>query len=188
MKLIREFYARPTLTVARDLLGQVLVHRSPQGTCAGRVVETEAYTQNDPACHAYRGKTKRNATMFGQPGQGYIYLIYGIHHCFNVVTAQEDVGEAVLIRALEPLAGVEIMKKRRNQQRDRLLCSGPARLCQALGITTALDGIDLLGDRIFLLSHPRPQKIVTTTRIGISQGKELPYRFYIGDSKYISKK
>lgn len=188
MKLQMYFYSRPTLEVARDLLGQVLVRRSPQGTCAGIIVETEAYTTNDPACHANKGKTKRNTTMFAHPGVGYVYLIYGIHYCFNVVTARQHVGEAVLIRALEPLAGIPLMRQRRARQQHKLLCSGPARLCQALAITTADDGIDLLGDELFILEGKTPGQITTTTRIGISQGKELPYRFYISGNKYISKK
>lgn len=187
MKLMLDFYARPTLEVARDLLGQILVHRSPQGTSAGIIVETEAYTQNDPACHACRGKTKRNATMFARPGYGYVYLIYGMHYCFNVVTAQEGIGEAVLIRALQPLAGIKLMEARRGTDKPKLLCSGPARLSQALGITLADDGVDLLDDGIFILEGRRPKEIITTTRIGISQGVDLPYRFHTA-GEYISRK
>lgn len=186
MKLKLDFYQRPTLEVARDLLGQVLVRRSPHGAAAGIIVETEAYLQEDPACHANRGLTKRNKTMFGRPGLGYVYLIYGMHYCFNVVTAQVNIGEAVLIRALEPIAGIDLMEKRRGSNRH--LCSGPARLCQALDITTTDDGIDLLADEIFLLESRAPAEIVTTTRIGISQGQDLPYRFYIRNNKFISRK
>jgi DNA-3-methyladenine glycosylase len=184
MKLDRSFYKRPTVEVARDLLGQVLVRRSSQGTAAGIIVETEAYTQGDPACHASRGKTRRNQTMFGRPGLGYVYLIYGMHYCFNIVTAEENIGEAVLIRALEPIADLALMEKRRG---SKLLCSGPARLCQALDITIAQDGIDLLGDEVFVLAGKPADKIMATTRIGISQGRDLPYRFYIPDNKFISR-
>ena len=185
MKLDISFYSRPTLEVAVDLLGRVLVRRSPQGAAAGIIVETEAYTQGDPACHANRGMTKRNKSMFGRPGLGYVYLIYGMHYCFNVVSQAEGIGEAVLIRALEPLAGIALMGQRRGQGKP--LCSGPARLCQALDITTAQDGIDLLGDEIFILAANPKIQLVTTTRIGISQGQELPYRFYIKDNRYISR-
>lgn len=188
MKLKQDFYSRSTLDVARDLLGQVLVRRSSQGACAGIIVETEAYTQNDPACHANRGKTKRNSTMFGRPGLGYVYLIYGMHYCFNAVTAGAGIGEAVLVRALEPLAGISLMEKRRGIYDKKLLCSGPARLCQALGITTADDGIDLLEDTIFILEGKAPAKIIRTKRIGISQGQDLLYRFYTADNIYVSRK
>jgi DNA-3-methyladenine glycosylase len=188
MKLDLDFYSRPTVDVARTLLGHVLVRRSPQGTCAGIIVETEAYTEDDPACHANRGKTKRNAMMFARPGLAYVYFIYGMHHCFNIVTAQEGIGEAVLIRALAPLAGIALMKKRRGHQQLHELCSGPARLCQALAITTEENGVDLLGSEVFLLAGQTPEKIVTTGRVGISAGQELPYRFYIADSQFVSRK
>lgn len=188
MKLDMNFYARPTLEVARDLLGKVLVRRSNQGACAGTIVETEAYTQDDPASHASRGKTKRNATMFAPPGHGYVYLIYGIHSCFNVVTGNEGVGEAVLIRALEPLAGIELMQERRSTRKLKPLCSGPARLCQALAITRAQDGINLMEDEIFLLPGCSLGQVITTTRIGISRGQELPYRFYIAASQFVSRR
>lgn len=188
MKLEQSFYSRPTLEVARDLLGRVLVRRSPQGACAGIIVETEAYVQGDPACHASRGKTRRNSSMFAPAGRGYVYQIYGIHYCFNVVSGQEGVGEAVLIRALEPLAGIPLMQERRGTRPLSLLCSGPARLCQALAITTAQDGVDLLGDEIFLLAGEAATRAIITTRIGISQGKELPYRFYIADNPHVSRR
>jgi DNA-3-methyladenine glycosylase len=188
VKLEQSFYRRPTLEVAKDLLGRVLVRRSPQGACAGIIVETEAYIQGDPACHASRGQTRRNASMFAPGGCGYVYQIYGIHYCFNIVSGQADVGEAVLIRALEPLAGIPLMQERRGTQDLKLLCSGPGRLCQALAITTAQDGIDLLGDEIFLLAGQAATQVITTTRIGISQGKELPYRFYIADNPYVSRR
>lgn len=188
MKLDREFYAAPTLSVARNLLGQVLVRSSSRGDRAGIIVETEAYTQNDPACHASRGKTRRNAAMFGLAGTAYVYFIYGMHYCFNVVTAPEGIGEAVLIRALEPIAGISLMEEARGLNDVKLLCSGPARLCQALDITAALDGVSLTGDTLFIRAGSQPQSIVTASRIGISVGRDLPYRFYLAGNKFVSKK
>lgn len=188
MQLDKQFFNRPTVAVARDLLGRVLVRRTPDGTVAGTIVETEAYVQGDPACHASRGRTKRNAAMFGPPGHAYIYLVYGLHHCFNTVTMPEGVGEAVLIRALEPVAGTDLMSRRRGTSDLYKLCSGPAKLCQALGLTQAEDGMPLDGDKLLLLAGSPPQKITATTRIGISQGRELPYRFYISDSPWVSCK
>jgi len=188
VKLDKHFYAAPTLTVARSLLGQVLVRRSPQGDRAGIIVETEAYTKNDPACHASRGKTRRNASMFGPAGTAYVYFIYGMHYCFNVVTAEEGIGEAVLIRALEPIAGISLMEESRRTKDVKLLCSGPARLCQALDITTIEDGINLAGETIYILAGSQPKSSVAAARIGISAGQSLPYRFYLADNKFISKK
>lgn len=188
MKIESQFFTAPTLTVASSLLGLTLVRRSLQGIRAGIIVETEAYTENDPACHANRGKTRRNAAMFGPAGTAYVYLIYGMHYCFNVVTGNEGVGEAVLIRALEPIQGLSLMKKARGTSDAKLVCSGPGRLCQALGITASDNGISLMGETIFLNMGKKPQSIVTTSRIGISAGQDLPYRFYIAGNKYISKK
>lgn len=187
MKLNREFYAAPTLTVARNLLGQTLVHHSAQGKRAGIIVETEAYIQGDPACHANRGKTPRNAAMFGPPGTAYVYFIYGIHYCLNAVTFREGVGEAVLIRALVPTVGIPLMELARNTNNRKLLCSGPARLCQALSITTCQNGISLLEDSLFILAGPQPKSVTVTTRVGISVGQNLPYRFYATDSPYVSR-
>jgi len=186
MKLSVDFFSLPALDLARELLGQVLVRRQ-DGAVAGIIVETEAYTENDPASHSFRGRTRRNKTMFGRPGLGYVYQIYGIHYCFNIVSAREGIGEAVLIRALEPLAGVPLMEMRRGLKARRLLCAGPARLCQALAITTGDDGVDLTGDGIFLLAGKKPREIVTATRIGISKGVDLPYRFYIAGNLYVSR-
>ncbi len=193
----------PTKRAARMLLGAVLRHETPEGICSGRIVETEAYLRNDPACHASRGKTARNASMFGPPGHAYVYLIYGMHHCFNVVTAPTGIGEAVLIRALEPLEGIDLMRKRRNSWRrqsatkhwrEQELCSGPGKLCIAMGLDKSLDGFSLANSSLQLLPpkeapgwNPRRlRSLVTTTRIGIREAADWPLRFYLGDSDCIS--
>ena len=184
------FYARDTVPVARELLGKVLVHNSAEGLTAGLIAETEAYIQGDPACHAYRGMTPRNRAMFGPPGRAYIYFTYGMHHCFNVVTAAPGIGEAVLIRALEPLEGIDIMRKRRGRQRLRELCSGPARLVQAMGLEPAMYGHDLTEEPLVLINWTpvSEEEVAVTTRVGISSGADLPLRFYLRGNEYISKK
>lgn len=194
MKLPYDTYQQDTLSLARELLGTYLVHDSDQGLTVGKIVETEAYLWGDPACHAYHRQTPRNAAMFGPAGHAYIYQIYGMHYCFNVVTAAEGVGEAVLIRALEPIDGIELMEARRHTI-DRLsLCSGPGKLVRAMGITRFMNGIALTDQEaeetpLYLESATNKDfQIVTTTRIGISQGVELPYRFYIRGNPYISRK
>nr|WP_204617038.1 DNA-3-methyladenine glycosylase [Desulforadius tongensis] len=188
--LAREFYNRDTVQVARELLGCLLVHHSPEGAAGGIIVETEAYTQHgDPACHASRGMTPRNRVMFGPPGHAYVYFTYGIHYCFNAVTNAEGVGDAVLIRALQPEIGIPLMQKRRGRERLKDLCSGPAKLVQALGMSGEHNGADLTAGPVRLYpGWDRVPEIVTTTRIGIREGAELPLRFYIKDNPYISKK
>lgn len=194
MKLAEAFYQQDTLTVAKQLLGAYLVHESTGGTTMGQIVETEGYLWGDPACHAYRRKTTRNATMFGPSGHAYIYQIYGLHYCINVVTAPENVGEAVLIRALQPLQGVDIMQERRGISEIKKLCNGPGKLVQAMGFTKAMDGMSLLNGPCYILDaatfpeHNGTFDIVTTTRIGITQGVDLPYRFYIFGNSYISRR
>lgn len=185
MILDKEFYKQDTITVARALLGSYLVHESKEGVTSGKIVETEAYLWGDPACHAYRSRTARNATMFGPEGYAYVYQIYGIHYCMNVVTAPEGVGEAVLIRALEPVSGLDLMQLRRGIGEFKQLCNGPGKLVQAMGITRSMNGISLAQSPFYILSpdtfpqYNLPFEIVTTTRIGITQGADLPYRYYI---------
>lgn len=189
------FYARATVDVARDLLGAVLAHESPEGLTAGRIVETEAYLRDDPACHAARGPTERNQAMFGPPGRSYTYLIYGMYHCFNVVTAPRGIGEAVLIRALEPLEGLPLMARRRGTDAPKALCSGPGKLVIAMGIAKIPDGTDLRRGALTIRSPGPPSEqgdplrhIKVTTRIGVTQAAHLPLRFYLEGNPYISKK
>lgn len=183
------FYSQDTIQVAKELLGCKLVHNSPEGITSGIIVETEAYMQiGDPACHASRGMTKRNQVMFGPPGKAYVYFTYGMHYCFNVVTNAEGVGDAVLIRALEPGDGIELMQQRRQRERPLDLCSGPAKLVQAMGITKEHNGSSLIQGPISIYPGIKVEDIVTTTRIGIKEGAELPLRFYIAGNKFISKK
>ncbi|MGM9511548.1 DNA-3-methyladenine glycosylase [Larkinella sp. GY13] len=194
MKLPLTFYENhDTITLAQRLLGCELVHESPEGTTAGIIVETEAYLTGDPACHAYRRKTARNAAMFGPAGTLYVYLIYGFYHCLNVVTGPEDVGEAVLIRALEPTEGIDLMGKRRNLDPAtkaglRGLTSGPGKLVIAMGISRDHNFLSLTESHIYIRpSQLNNFELVTTTRIGITQGADLPYRFYVKGNRFVSK-
>lgn len=186
----RAFYEADTVTVAQRLLGSFLVHETTLGKIAGKIVETEAYLADDPACHAHAGKKNaRNASMFGPPGTSYVYLIYGMYYCFNVVTRERGIGEAVLIRALEPIAGLEIMQRNRNTSELKQLCSGPGKLAQALGLGREQNGISLRKKPLYILSAKDPQlKIVTSTRIGLSKASHLPLRFFVKDSPFISRK
>ena len=151
------------------------------------IVETEAYLANDPSCHGFRGETPRNRPMFGDPGHAYIYFIYGMYHCFNVVTAPVGVGEAVLIRALEPVEGMALMEKRRQGKKD--LAGGPGKLVIAMGITRQMNGSSLMtGPLKIMRGDMKKRPIVTTTRIGISSGHHLPLRFYLKGNPFISRK
>ncbi len=196
MILPQTFYEQDTITVAKRLLGCYLVHLEGEETTLGRIVETEAYLVHDPAAHSFIGKTKRNSVLFGPVGHAYVYFIYGRHYCFNVVTGREGMGEAVLIRALEPLQGILVMRKRRRTQKLTLLCNGPARLTEALAITLSYNGISLFdGPLQMRSSESLPSSaplgdadIVQTTRIGIVKARELPLRFYLKGNSYISRK
>ena len=171
--------------VAVDLLGCVLLHETPEGVASGVIVETEAYRPEDPACHAYKGLTMRNRTIFGRPGLAYVYLSYGIHKLLNAVCEGEGVGSAVLIRALRPLEGQDLMRKRRKRKID--LCNGPGRLTQSFGIELFQDGADLTSGPLRVLWGEVPEgEIVSTTRIGISRGTELPWRYLVEGEKDIS--
>jgi DNA-3-methyladenine glycosylase len=190
-----EFYAEPTVKVAESLLGQCLVHETAEGLCAGIIVEVEAYlAEGDPGCHAAGGRTNRNAPMFAQPGTAYVYFTYGMHYLVNVVTAPEGVPEAVLIRALEPTHGLDLMRRRRGVESIVALCSGPAKLCQALAITLDHNRAMLTQPPLYIAKGPRrPQskpEIVTTTRIGLSEAKggDLPLRFYLADNQFASRR
>lgn len=185
------FYDRPTEDVARDLLGAVLEHRTADGTVRGRIVETEAYLgPHDPACHAAAGLTERTRTLHGPPGTAYVYFIYGMHWCFNAVTRQEGHGSAVLIRALEPLAGVDLMRRWRGVDREVDLTSGPARLCDALGVTRAQDGVRLDRGPLRILSgiEAPDEEVVVSPRIGIRKAAEWPLRFHIRDNRFVSRR
>jgi DNA-3-methyladenine glycosylase len=181
--LKRDFYDRPVVEVARALLGCVVRH----GDTAGTIVETEAYHQSEPACHAFAGLTPRTRPLFGPPGRAYVYRSYGIHACLNAVCEREGVGAAVLIRALEPLEGLDAMRERRGLERVEDLCSGPGKLTQALGIGLDLDGSDLVGGPIAFEPGPPPVEIVTGTRIGITKAAELPWRFCVVGSRSVSR-
>jgi DNA-3-methyladenine glycosylase len=182
----REFYERPVLEVARDLVGCVVRH----GGAAGRIVETEAYHQSEPACHAYVGLTPRTSTLFGEPGNAYVYRSYGIHALLNAVCEAPRVGAAVLIRALEPVDGLDLMRARRGVDRVDDLCSGPGKLTQALGIELDLNGTSLVDGPIAF--EPRPAAegepvIVQGPRVGITQAAELPWRFCALGSRSVSR-
>lgn len=179
------FYDRDPREVAVDLLGCLLIHDSPEGRASGYIVETEAYRPEDPACHAYKGPTMRNRTIFGDPGQAYVYLSYGTHRLINAVCEEEGVGSAVLIRALRPAEGLELMARRRNREND--LCSGPGRLTQALGITLHHDGHHLTDGTLRIdWDAPPEHEIVSTTRIGISRGTDLPWRYLLEGERNVS--
>lgn len=182
------FYARPTEEVARGLLGRILVSEVGGRETAGRIVEVEAYVgPQDPACHAYgHRRTERTEPLYGRPGTAYVYFTYGMHWCLNAVTETTGFPAAVLIRALEPLAGLDTMRRRR---RKEPLCAGPARLCVALGVTGALNGVSLQRGPLRILEGAPVVKrdIVTGSRIGIRQAIDWPLRFYLKDSPWVSR-
>jgi len=182
-KLRRDFFARSVHKVAPDLIGATLLLNG----VGGRIVEVEAYHHTDPAAHSFNGKTERNAVMFGPPGVAYVYRSYGIHWCVNVVCEPEGSASAVLIRALEPTEGLPVMRRRRGLKEERLLCSGPGRLCEALGITHAHNGLPLDKPPLVLLPRENEPEIVTGVRIGITKAADLPWRYGFKGSKFLSK-
>jgi DNA-3-methyladenine glycosylase len=181
--LRRSFFARSVHEVAPDLIGVTLLVDG----VGGRIVEVEAYDQEDPASHAFRGRTPRNAAMFGPPGHAYVYRSYGIHWCLNLVCGAEGVPEAALIRALEPTAGLDEQRRRRATDDVRALCSGPGKLCQALGITRDHDGLALDRAPFRLRERNDIPEIVTAPRIGITRATELSWRYLEADSPYVSR-
>ncbi|OLD70601.1 MAG: 3-methyladenine DNA glycosylase [Ignavibacteria bacterium 13_1_40CM_2_61_4] len=187
-KLPRSFYLRPTLKVAKDLLGKYLVRRIGSKSLVGKIVEVEAYLgELDPASHAYRGMTKRNEVMFRTGGHLYVYFTYGMHFCCNVVTEQKGKGRAVLLRAVEPVGGLDLMEKNRRSEFSELT-NGPAKLCQAFGIKRNQNGTDLLAGLIFLVRGERIPRsgIASGPRIGIKNGREKKWRFYIRGNAFVS--
>ncbi len=193
MKMPRSFYEQNTLDVARELLGKYLVRQHAQGTTIGRIVETEAYVgREDKACHASRGRTPRNDIMFGEPGHAYVYFIYGFHYMLNIVTEPKGFPAAVLIRAVEPVRGITLMKKRRGTDEARNLASGPGKLCQAFAIDRSLNGGDLCGNVLYVRDARAPApKIITTPRIGVEyagEWKHKLWRFVIARNEFVSKR
>jgi DNA-3-methyladenine glycosylase len=188
----REFFLRSTILVAQELLGKTLVRRVGRSVISGRIVETEAYLpRDDPACHAAKGKNRKNASMFGNGGTAYVYVIHA-RFCFNIVTEEVDIPAAVLIRALEPLCGIPSMQQRRQRTNLTELARGPAMLCEALAIDRRFDGRDLtLGQGLFVAEEEKsslqPAAIQTSPRIGVTSGHELPLRFYLRGNEFVSK-
>jgi DNA-3-methyladenine glycosylase len=185
VKLRRSFFARSVHEVAPELIGATLLVDGVGGV----IVEVEAYDQEDPASHGYRGRTVRNASMFGPAGHAYVYRSYGIHWCLNLVCGDEGRADAVLVRAIEPTHGLETMRARRGLDDARLLCAGPGRLCQALGVTGAHDGLPL--DRLPFDLRARPHdadgEVAVGPRIGITHAADLPWRYVLAGSRYVSR-
>lgn len=208
-KLPRSFYLHPTLTVAKNLLGKYLVRKHRHMLVVGKIVEVEAYLgENDPASHAYRGRTKRNDVMFWEGGHLYVYFTYGMHFCCNVVTEGEGKGRAVLLRAVEPIEGIEVMVRNRLGKRasgkigegemwGEDLTNGPAKVCEAFGITRKHNGVDLCGNEIWIGEPSNPKslpcrqagaiRIQQSTRVGIRNGREKKWRFYVKGSGFVSR-
>jgi DNA-3-methyladenine glycosylase len=186
VRLGEDFYARSVHEVARELIGCVVRH----GETAGRIVETESYHMEEPACHAFAGVTERTRTLYREPGRAYVYFSYGVHSLLNAVAEEEGVGAAVLIRALEPVDGIELMRQRRGLERAEDLCSGPGKLTQALGIGLSLNGTSLVDGPIELFTREpgsRRPRVVAGERIGITKAVELPWRFCDADSPHVSR-
>jgi DNA-3-methyladenine glycosylase len=195
--LAQSFYRPSAAKVAPALLGHFLIRRTPQGICGAAIVETEAYLRDDPACHGYARQTPRNRTMYGPPGRAYVYFIYGNHYCFNTVCQRTGIAEAVLVRAIEPLFGLEIMREQRPVSKEFDLTNGPAKFCEAMQIDRQHDGIDICDSDspLFVARNPSLRQflhdrapLITTTRIGISKAADLPLRFYLAGSTFISRR
>jgi DNA-3-methyladenine glycosylase len=183
MTIGRDFFARSVHAVAPELVGVSLLVDG----VGGRIVEVEAYDHEDPAAHGYRGRTQRNASMFGPPGHAYVYRSYGIHWCLNLVCEEEGSASAVLLRALEPTNGLDVMRVRRGREEERLLCAGPGRLCQALGVTGEHDGLPLDQPPFELHAREREPDVVVGTRIGITRAAERPWRYGLQGSRFLSR-
>lgn len=183
-RLTREFFARSVHEVAPELIGATLLVDGVGGT----IVEVEAYDQDDPASHGFRGRTARTASMFGPPGQAYVYRSYGIHWCLNLVCAEEGRSEAALVRALEPTSGLETMRERRGFEAARALCSGPGKLCQALGISGVLDGLALDEPPFELRARQTTPQLAVGPRIGITRAVEQPWRYGLAGSPFLSRR
>ena len=188
------FFRQDTVELARELLGCRLVHCTPAGVAAGMIVETEAYVgANDKACHAYKNRSERTEIMYHDGGYAYVYLIYGMHYCFNVVTGPSEEGNAVLVRALEPVIGLDLMRKRRKTSQLRNLCSGPGKVCQALAITKEEYGLNLCNPasplRLVRFRDIPDNRIASSPRINVAYAEEAaawPWRFYVKDNLYVS--
>ena len=192
IKLLRSFYEQPTVDVAKQLLGKYLVRQHPEGATVGRIVETEAYVgPQDLACHASKGRTARTEVMFGPAGHAYVYFIYGFYNMLNLVTERQDHPAAVLIRAVEPVMGLELMRARRQLDKLRDLASGPGKLCQAFAIDRSLNGADLCDDVLYVEERGELQpKIRATRRVGVDYAgkwKDKRYRFLVRDSDFVSR-
>jgi DNA-3-methyladenine glycosylase len=183
-RLTREFFARSVHEVAPELIGATLLVDG----VGGRIAEVEAYDQDDPASHGFRGPTARTASMFGPPGHAYVYRSYGVHWCLNLVCAEEGRSEAALVRALEPTHGLEAMRERRRLEAARALCSGPGKLCQALGITRVLDGLPLDESPFELLARESEPPLVVGPRIGITRAVGQPWRYGLAGSPFLSRR
>ena len=187
-RLLRDDLPADTVALAQSLVGAILRRRLPEGTMTGRIVETEAYEVGDVSSHAYRGKTKRNASMFLRRGHAYVYLIYGTSYCLNISSEEEGEGAAILVRALEPLEGIALMRLRRPGITDRDLLRGPGRICTAFGIGPALDGYDICeGDALSIERDDFPVPVIgTSVRIGLTKAAERLHRFYIPANRFVS--
>jgi DNA-3-methyladenine glycosylase len=195
--LPRSFYQPSAEIVAAKLIGHCLVRVTAQGVCGGPIVETEAYLQGDPACHAACGLTARNQVMFGPPGHAYVYFIYGAHYCVNAVCQPAGLAEALLIRAIEPSLGADILQQQRPSLTKRELTNGPAKLCEAMAIDRLLDGVDLCDAKspLFIARNAQIESflaergpMVITTRIGITRAADRPLRFFLSGSLFVSQR